>query len=756
MRQRIRTVSCLASALLIASCGGNPRVESSQAYASLPATNIANPIDESRMVTLHGNVYPLARPEFDQGVVDPATRLDRMLLVLNSSPTQSADLDALLAAQQDPHSPLYHQWFTPAEFGARFGASDADLAQVSAWLELHGLAVEEIPAGRRLVVFSGSAAQVSATFRTGLHIYSVNGALHLANASDPQIPAALSGLVAGVVSLHDFRRTSEMRTRTPLAAQPDYSAGATHYLFPADFATIYDLNPLFSAGTNGTGSSIAIAARSNIRLSDVEAFRSMAGLAVNDPTVTLDGADPGLVAHDQDESTLDAEWSGAAAPAASVNLVIAATTATTDGVDLASAWIVNHAAAPVVSVSYGSCEQEMGAAELAFYNSLWEQAASQGMSVFVASGDAGAAGCSAATNTLGTQAAVNGRCTSPYSTCVGGTEFDEGSNAARYWSAANSSAYASALAYIPEEVWNESASNGGTGLWASGGGASVVYAQPAWQADVDGAAAANGMRGVPDVALASADHDGYFVVENGSFWIASGTSAAAPSFAGVMALVAESQRGAPQGNANSRLYALANSTDDPFHPTPSGDNTVPGVAGFTATGATYNLATGLGSVDGALLVNSWGAGSQSNPPTLALTAAAQSVAVSQGGSAVLAFTAATAGSFAGAVSFSVSGLPAGVAAAWSANPVAASASAGTDHVTLTLTAVQGSAIGYFPLVVSAAGDGLTSEQTVTLLVQPRSIACSRFGLLPTRCAPLPRMPIPLADPPHNPTSVRSR
>jgi subtilase family serine protease len=706
------------------------------------------------MVTLHGNVHPLARPEFDQGVVDPATRLDRMLLVLNSSPTQSADLDALLAAQQDPHSPLYHQWLTPAEFGARFGASDADLAQVSAWLELHGLAVEEIPAGRRLVVFSGSAAQVSATFRTGLHIYSVNGALHLANASDPQIPAALSGLVAGVVSLHDFRRTSEMRTRTPLAAQPDYSAGATHYLFPADFATIYDLNPLFSAGTNGTGSSIAIAARSNIWLSDVEAFRSMAGLAVNDPTVTLDGTDPGLVAHDQDESTLDAEWSGAAAPAASVNLVIAATTATTDGVDLASAWIVNHAAAPVVSVSYGSCEQEMGAAELAFYNSLWEQAASQGMSVFVASGDAGAAGCSAATNTLGTQAAVNGLCTSPYSTCVGGTEFDEGSNAAQYWSAANSSAYASALGYIPEEVWNESASNGGTGLWASGSGASVVYPQPSWQADVDGAAAANGMRGVPDVALASADHDGYFVVENGSFWIASGTSAAAPSFAGVMALVAESQHGAPQGNANPRLYALANSTDDPFHPTPFGDNTVPGVAGFTATGATYNLATGLGSVDASLLVNNWS--SQSNPPTLALTAAAQSVAVSQGGSAVLAFTAATAGSFAGAVSFSVSGLPAGVTAAWSANPVVASASSGTNHVTLTLAAAQGSAIGYFPLVVSAAGDGLASEQTVTLLVQPRSIACSRFGLLPTRCAPLPRMPIPLADPPHNPTSVRSR
>jgi len=753
MRQRLRTISCLASALLLASCGGSLRI-APPANAPLPVTNVANPVDESRMVTLQGNVHPLARAEFDQGPINPATRLDRMLLQLNSTSAQQADLDDLVAAQQDPHSPLYHQWLTPSEFGARFGATDADLAQLSAWLELHRLTVDEIPAGRRLIVFSGSAAQVSSTFRTGLDTYRVNGANHLANVEDPEIPAPLSGLVAGVVSLHDFRRTSEIRTRTPFAAEPDYSSGATHYLFPADFATIYDLNPFFSAGTNGTGISIAIAARSNIRLADVEAFRSMASLAANDPTVTLDGADPGLVAHDQDESTLDAEWIGAVAPAASVNLVVAATTATTDGVDLAAVWIVNHATAQVVSVSYGSCEREMGATEMAFYNSLWEQASSQGMSVIVASGDSGAAGCSAATSKLGTQAAVNGLCSSPYSTCVGGTEFDEGSNAAHYWSAANSSGYGSALAYIPEEVWNESASHGGTGLWASGGGTSVVYAQPAWQADVDGAAAANGKRAVPDVSLAAADHDGYFVVENGSFWIASGTSAAAPSFAGIMALVAESQDGAPQGNANPRLYAMANSADDPFHPTPIGDNTVPGVAGFTAPGATYNLATGLGSVDAALLVNKWS--SLSNPPTLALTAAANSIAVSQGGSATLVFTAATGGSFAGAVSFSVSRFPAGVAATWSANPIVASASGGTNNVTLALTATHGSAIGYFPLVVSAAGDGLTSRQTVTLLIQPRSIACSRFGLLPARCGLLPRTPIPLADPPQNFTSVRSR
>jgi len=565
------------------------------------------------MITLRGNVHPLARPEFDLGLLDPNTHLGRMLLVLNSTPAQQADLDALLAAQQDPQSPLYHQWLTPTQFGVRFGATDADLAQVTAWLVAHGFTIDEVPAGRRLVAFSGSAAQVAAAFRTSLHVYRVNGTLHLANSTDPQIPASLSGLIAGVVSLHDFRRTSQLRSLSPLSPEPDYSAGATHYLFPADFATIYNLNPLFIAGTNGSGTSIAIAARSNIKLPDVEAFRSMAGLPANDPMVTLDGVDPGLVAHDQDESTLDAEWAGAVAPAAQINLVVAASTATTDGIDLSSAWIVNHAAAPIVSVSYGSCERDMGTAELAFYSSLWEQAASQGMSVFVASGDAGAAGCSGPASSSGSHAAVNGLCSSPYSTCVGGTEFNEGSNPAQYWSSSNSSGYGSALSYIPEEVWNESALNGGTGLWASGGGASTVYAQPTWQSNIDGAAAANGMRAVPDVALAAADHDGYFAVENGTYWIASGTSAATPSFAGIMALVIQSQNGASQGSANPHLYSLATSANNPYHPTPSGDNGVPGVAGFSATGTTFNLATGLGSVDATLLVRGWSSASQNIP-----------------------------------------------------------------------------------------------------------------------------------------------
>jgi pseudomonalisin len=742
----LRTVSFFAASLLLAGCTGNLRPVASDGAAQggpastvLPAHRAADSamqaarlIDETQTVTLAGSTHPLALPEFDQGAIGSGTQLNRMLLLLKPSSAQQAELDALVKAQHDPGSPLYHHWLTPAEFGARFGLSDANLSLVTAWLALRGFTVNEIPASRRLVLFSGNAGQVAGTFHAELHAYRVRGALHIANAIDPQIPASFADVIAGVVTLNDFRRQSQIRSRAALAADPQYSAGSTHYLFPADFATIYDLNSVYNTGIKGAGATIAIAARSNIRLSDVAAFRSTAGLAANNPSVILAGTDPGLVSGDQQESTLDVEWSGAVAPAASVKLVVAASTATTDGVDLAAQYIVNHAAAPIVSMSYGSCEPQMSAAELAFYDSLWEQAASEGISVFVASGDAGAAGCSAATAGYGSEAAVNGLCSSPYSTCVGGTELNDSANPSQYWSSSNSSSYASALGYIPEKVWNESALEGGTGLWASGGGGSAVYAQPEWQTGVSGASAANGMRAVPDVALSAADHDGYFIVENGSYTIVSGTSAATPAFAGIMALIVQNQSGTKQGNANNTLYALPGSGSNPFHTTPAGNNSVPGVAGYSAGGGDYNLATGLGSVDGALLVNGWAATAE---PTLSITADGRVVRVQQGGSATVQFTAETGGTFSGAINFSVSGLPSGVTATWSANSITPASSASSSVVVLTLAASEAASRGSFSLTVTAEGDGLTSAQSMTVIVQASRYGCSGLNRLPTQCRP---------------------
>jgi subtilase family serine protease len=560
-------------------------------------------IDESRVATLYGNTHPLARPEFESGLVASSLQLDRMVLLLKPSASRQKALDALVAAQQDPASRLYHHWLTPADYGAQFGASPRDLARITNWLRTHGFVVNEIPAARRTIVFSGTVAQVAETFHTEIRRYRFHAAQHIANVLDPQIPLALSGVVGGVVSLHDFRRMPAMHA---FAARPLWNFGSAHYLFPADFAAIYNLVPLYAANINGAGATIAIAGRSSINIADVAAFRSAAALAPATPRVMMPGDDPGLVNGDQDESTLDVEWAGAIAPAAAITLVTESSTATTDGIDLAAAYIVDHAAAQVLSVSYGSCEQAMGTTEQAFYDSLWEQAASEGISVFVASGDSGAAGCELGSASVGSVAAVNGLCSSSYATCVGGTELHEGPQAAQYWSTANGAGRGSALGYIPETVWNESLSNGGAGLWASGGGPSTVYAQPSWQIGVPGAAPANGMRAVPDVALTAAAHDGYIIYENGSYWIVSGTSAGAPSFAGITALIVQKGGESAQGNINRRLYEQAGVSPNPFHRTFAGDNTVPGVQGFSADGADFNLATGLGSVDANLLVTNWG------------------------------------------------------------------------------------------------------------------------------------------------------
>jgi parallel beta-helix repeat protein len=686
----------------------------SNTLVQAPEDRILGPIDDSQGFTLAGNVHPRARAGYDVGAVAAGTPLERMMLTLNPSTDQQAALDALVDNQHDLRSPLFRQWLTPAAYGARFGISPHDLAQITGWLKQHGFRVEEVPASNRLVIFSGTAGQVKATFHTELHHYQVDGIEHVANSQDPQIPAALAGVVSGIVSLHDFRRVPAMTEHEILGTRAQMANGESHYLSPADFATIYNLNSLYNAGATGAGSSIAIVGRSNIKVSDAAEFRAASGFVAQNPTVILEGPDPGLVVSDQDESTLDVEWSSAVAPAAKVTLVVGASMETTDGVDLSAEYIVNHAISTAMSTSYGSCEQDMGTAELAYYNSLWEQAASEGISSFVASGASGASGCNAGSAPTGSGTAVNGLCSSPYSTCVGGTEFNEGTTASQYWSRSNSEGQGAALGYIPERVWNESGSTGGSGLWASGGGISTVYSQPAWQLGVTGTSAANDMRAVPDVSLTAARHDGYIVYENGAWWSIAGTSATSPSFAGMMALVNQATGGTSQGNANPLLYSLLNGATNPFHATPAGNNGVPGVIGFTAGGAAYNLATGLGSVDGALLVNAWrsalgGAGSSAD---FTLTASSTSGALLIGQSATITLTANATGTTNNRVSLSVAP-PDGVTVVVGPTTLAP----GTP-VTVTITVTSAASVGTKNIIFTGANASGAQTLTYALNVTP--------------------------------------
>jgi pseudomonalisin len=573
-------------------------------------------IDDSERVALPGNVHPLARPEFDAGRTDGSLPEERMIMALAMPPKKKAALERLLVEQQDPGSPNFHHWLTPEEFGVRFGATVDEIAIVTGWLQSHGFAIDEVAKGGTWINFTGTVADVEAAFHTEIHDYVVGGNIHHANAADPSIPRALADLVVGVVSLHDFRSKPPSHVARP---DTNISNGA-HWLSPGDFATIYNVNPLYSAGIDGTGQSVAVVGRSNIKLLDVQNFRSHFGLPANDPQFIINGTDPGIVSDDEEsEADLDVEWAGAVAKSATIKFVISKSTSATSGDGLSAQYIVNNNVAPIMTMSFSLCESAMGSSNNALANSLGAQAASQGITSFVSSGDSGAAGCDSDTaNTATGGQAVSGFCSTPYGVCVGGTEFMD-TPTSTYWSPTNDpTTRASALSYIPEAAWNESGNvSGGSALWSTGGGASIVYPKPSWQ--VAPGVPSDGARDTPDVSLAAAAHNGYAVFResaspSSNYYGNSGTSAATPSFASLLALVVQ-KMGQRQGNANPRLYQLGNaqySGAGPavFHDVTVGNNSVPGQNGFSC-GTGYDLATGLGSVDATALVNNWSGSSGS-------------------------------------------------------------------------------------------------------------------------------------------------
>ncbi len=319
-----------------------------------PADRIKTAVDERRTVLLTGNRHPLARPDFEVGVAVPDLPMERMILVLQPDAAQQSTLETLLTALHDPNSPEYHHWLTPETFAGRFGVSTNDVRQVTDWLISRGFTIDEIPAGGRSIVFSGATAAVEAAFHTSMRRYNVAGKVHYANATDPEIPEALASVVTGPVTLHDFGRQA-MHSR--VEAAPNFTSGNSHYLAPADFATIYDVAPLYTSGIDGTGQTLAIVGRTNIKVSDVQTFRSNYGLPLNNPVVVVNGKDPGVVSTDEaSEAYLDVEWSGAVAKKATVKFVVSASSNSTDGVDLSVQYIVSNNLAPVMSTSFGSCE----------------------------------------------------------------------------------------------------------------------------------------------------------------------------------------------------------------------------------------------------------------------------------------------------------------------------------------------------------------------------------------------------------------
>lgn len=640
-------------------------------------------IDESQLVPLKGNVHFLAQPQFDRGPAPRSEATGRIQLLLRRNASQQQALTQYLAELQNPSSAAFHKWLTPAQYGQRFGADPADIQTIESWLQSHGLHVEKVPLSGNRITFSGTIDQIQNTFHTSIHTFAAHGEVRFANITDPQIPEALSALIAGVGPLNNFRPQPESKitargtwNSTTHSVQPQltlFGSNNSPYLFvdPADSATIYDspnsaLNPNYTGTTSytGKGATIGIVGVSNIDMQDIQNFRTgflgEAASSANVPTVIIDGNDPGVDSTGAGvEAILDNEVAGGLAPGAQIDFYISAGSDLSDGLLNAIARAVDDNTVDILSISFGECEASLGTSGNQLVNELSEQASAQGMTVTVSSGDGGSAGCDNFDTATTAQSgfAVNGFASTPYSIAVGGTDFDVLPSSFSIYASSNTSGtppyYRTATQYIPEKPWNDSTrsnasiaqnlaytdSSGKTNIIAGAGGVSTIYSKPSFQSSLT---PADNQRDLPDVSLLAGNgfYSATWVVcsdalaDGTSQWAASdctnnggqfqnnatftgvgGTSAAAPAFAGILALAVQAT-GGRLGQADSVLYQLAQAHPTYFHDITSGDNSVPctsgslncGSNGFLSgynAGVGYDLATGLGSVDAAAIVNHW-------------------------------------------------------------------------------------------------------------------------------------------------------
>jgi subtilase family serine protease len=557
----------------------------------------------AQAVRLRGHVHQLAQPRFDRGNAPDSLAMHSLQLVLAKSAAQKQALAKLLAAQQDPYSPQYHHWLSPSEYGARFGASEATVSALTQWLEENGFKVDAPPASRARLTFHGSKAQVEAAFHIEIHRFEVDGEKHFANISNPEVPSTVDAAITAIQGLHDFYPKSSLKIRRPQATpQTTYDAGQSNLVGPTDFASMYNLLPLYTSGVTGAGVTIGIVGRSDIDPRQASAFWSRFG--ITRPQLTSipvpNGQDPGQANNDDSmEAYLDVEVAGALAPGAKILLVRDA------NIMLAAQYVIDQNLAGILNVSFGLCESALGA-DNSPISSLWQQAVAQGITVIVSAGDSGAAACAKAftPNALSTSGvAVNGLASTPYNLAVGGTNFDPTQSG--NWATGNApGTLATAQGHIPEMVWNDSCANPqiaqavGTDsgtlcntatlngrpnpflLVAGGGGglSSCVsisnntcqggYVQPAWQRGVAGTQGLR-TRAIPDVSvvasnwiICSYDNMPCDPTTQSGHDVVMGTSAAAPAVAAILALLDQqlSTSVTPdgrQGLINTQLYRLA-------------------------------------------------------------------------------------------------------------------------------------------------------------------------------------------------------
>ena len=717
---------------------------------------------------LLGSRPPRATAAADIGALAGDTPIPGITLVFSRSAVQEAALQKLLAAQQDPSSPQFHQWLTPETFGAQFGVADSDLAQVESWLQTQGFTIDRVTRAHDRVSFSGTAAQVNAAFHTELHRYVSGSKVDYAPSTDLSLPSGLAPMVMAVAHLATFRPHS-MARHAPGGGTATYTtAGAqTHFLTPKDVATLYDVNSVYNSGYTGSGQTLAIAGQTFVQAADIANFQTAVGLPANVPKLVLEPGTGGSAVYEGDEfeSDIDLEYSTGMAPAANV-LFVYTGDSPNYGVFDAFDYIIEENLAPVASISYGSCEPLTGQSFVNVASQLFAQGAAQGQTLIASAGDQGSTECFGSTDSNGNSystaieqgLSTNFPADSPYVTSIGGTQMAPGTFTAgntQYWASAGTTPVVSSLlSYVPEVVWNEDSAS--YGFASGGGGASIYFTAPTWQTGVTGIPSTNTARLNPDISLQAAtsspgylacssdpssfqtgqttsctngvyDTTGKFVEEAG------GTSFGAPIFAGLMAVLNQQQQStghgtsnAGQGLVNPALYGLAKGSGYAtiFHDITLGNNgcaALPAYCSFGlnafVSGVGYDEASGLGSIDFANLVAAW-------PASTATTLAGSSIALTPA-------TGTPAAGAADAITIAVSsatGVPTGTVTVSLANEGAPMltttiSTSPVPTVAATLTLSNGQASYNFPgtmtpgtqvIIVTYAGDATHAGSTASV------------------------------------------
>ncbi len=672
--------------------------------ASPVKDRISRSISGASTTEVKNNVRPWARAANDQGQVSDSFQMNDMMMVFQPSATQQADLQTYLEQLQDHSSPNFHKFLTPAEFASRYGLTQNDINKVVVWLQNEGFSIDRVARSRTFVVFSGTAGEVQQAFDTSIHHYLVKGQTFYANSADPYVPAVLAGIVLGFRDFNNERPHPMMihhLVYEPPKPRFTSSISTDHYMTPSDFETIYNVVGLYNSGYNGTGQRIAVMEQTDVYTNVITEFNSAAGISSRAlPVVYLNGPDPGYLISTGDisEADLDIEYSGAIAPSATI---IDVNSGTSGGSFDSMTYAIDSDIAPIISISYGDCEQDIGQAELETLAVEGEQANAEGITILGPAGDTAAADCDDDYDPIPYPAeyglSVDAPGSVPFVTDVGGTEFQSSTNTSTYWSSTNNSQGGSAVSYIPEWSWNDtSAANG---LNGTGGGASVFFSKPSWQT---GEGVPNdGARDVPDIAVDASDVVNPYLLcatepsgtvadctsgfrdSQEDLDAAGGSSFGPPTFGGVLALInEETQATTGQGNINPVLYSMASQDPDAFHNITTGMNNVftsitaannvvacvpesqdaddtgcpaSGEMGYQSSGPGYNQVTGLGSIDAANMGAAWTAVedslTSSKSANFSVSASPTTLSLSSGGTGTVTVTVSPLNGFTGSVTF---------------------------------------------------------------------------------------------------------